>query len=162
MLFDIDMLDDFTLEVDIEFLRLERQVWFPKKIPREETLAKLLDCKETSDVTFVVEGCSFDLHKNVLFLKCKKLYEIANESSEKGDAIPIHSIKSDTFNRMIDYIYARRRPWLSYSPAKELLIAADRDDLVVNKRIAFGFSWTEHSVNAIAKATTRQHAKYQK
>ena len=44
--------------------------------------AKLFECKETPDVTFVAEGHNFDVHKCTLFCKCKKLYEIANNRFE--------------------------------------------------------------------------------
>jgi len=117
--------NDFTLEVDIEFLGLQKHVWFPEKTPRDETLAKLFKCKETSDVTFLVEGHMFDLHKNILFLKCKKLYEIANESGGDAHAIPIQSIKKGAFENMIEYIYTQKIHSVSLVEAKEILVAAD-------------------------------------
>jgi hypothetical protein len=75
-----------------------------------------------------VGGTIYQVHKNILSLRSKKLYEIAEESDNVAP-IPISSVESSIFKSVLDFAYNVKVPEIANEgKAVELLVAADRFD----------------------------------
>ena len=102
-------------------------VWYPKKLEPQSILVDLYKdaASETADVVFSIAGTEYHAHKNILALRCKKLYEIANCYNE-NTSIPIERTKEMVFKCILEFVYTVRLPTLATKDyAKEVLIAAD-------------------------------------
>lgn len=118
------------IEIDIEMdtATQRRQVWYPKKLQQQDILVDLYEdaSSKTADVVFCV-GTSeeYHAHKNILSLRCKKLYEIAKEC-DNDVPIPIDSTRGKIFKSVLDFAYTAKLPEIKdKNIAMELLIAAD-------------------------------------
>lgn len=126
----LDHEDCFTLEVNIQVAVAPKHkaVWYPKELQQHEILVNLYQdgmCSETSDVSFQVGENVYYAHKNILALRCKKLYEIAEEC-ESHEPILIGSTSGEIFKNVLDFAYSVRTPDIkNKNVAIELLIAAD-------------------------------------
>jgi len=125
---------NYEINVDIEFLSLQKQVWFPKKPQREETSAK-----ETSNAIF---GGFQDMHKNVLFRLIKHNYTVGSPDLKWS------SCKWDHWS--FDWTLDQH---------KELLVVADRfkcNDfkIYVESRITFHFLTKENALQLLIFANS--------
>lgn len=131
----LDHNDFFTLEVNIQIAVAPKHkaVWYPKELQRHELLVDLYQdgtCSETSDVSFHVGEKIYHAHKNILALRCKKLYEISEEC-DSNEPIAIISTKEEIFKKLLDFAYSVKSPDIeTKNEAVELLIAADCYDCV--------------------------------
>ena len=95
---------------------------------------------KTADVTFSVGNKTYQAHKSVLYLRCKKLYEIAEDSGDDLTPIPILSTREAIFRKLLEFIYMVRTPIIRSSEiAVELLVAADLYECVPLKLYAESF-----------------------
>ena len=123
-----------VIEVDIQrVLPIQHpSIWYPKKLERQDILAILYQdaSSETADVAFSVKNKLFHAHKNILSLRCKKLYEIAKEW-EDNEPVVINSTKEEIFKSILDFAYTVKEPEIENKDyATELLVAADFYDCV--------------------------------
>jgi len=125
--------DSLVLKCDIRVAEQERRVWFPKKLHSHSVLVDLYEDADsvTSDVVFSVGDVMYRAHRAVFSHQCKKLYEIAQESSNATTPIPILSTSKDAFKSILDFVYTVKTPDLSEETfAIELLAGADLYDCV--------------------------------
>ena len=135
-------------------------VWYPRPIPTEPTLkeaymnATLSSSNnpteeeienDTTDVVFVVENNDFPVHKFVLTLRAKTLYELCSKKRQRNSTtrddtdtdaddadgsarVRIPDISSATFEKVVEFIYTvNTTPILvDEATAMELLVAAKR------------------------------------
>ncbi len=108
-------------------------VWYPKNLEPQSILVDLYNdaTSETADVVFSIGGkkdedyTEYRAHKNILALRCKKLYEMANDYGENV-SVPIESTREKVFKKILEFVYTVRLPKLKTKDiAKEVLIAAD-------------------------------------
>jgi len=120
------------IDCDIRVATGEKSVWYPKELQRQDTLVDLYRCQsiETLDICFKVGKVIHRAHRNILFLRGKKLYEITREYKNNAP-IPIRCMRQTTFTSILEYIYTVKMPDIkNIDIAHELLVAADRYDLV--------------------------------
>jgi len=120
-----------VIECDIQ-IGTPWRIWNPQKLERNEALVELYHKSyESYDVEFSVQSGTFRAHKSILFLKCKKLYEIAKESGNKEIPVAISSTGVYAFKCILEFIYTVKEPELkTMFRAIELLEAADRFECV--------------------------------
>jgi len=117
-----------VIECDIRIAADPKQVWYPEELQRHEMLVDLFanGSSDTSDVSFSVGKKVFRAHKSILALKCKRLFEIANEC-EDDTPVPVPSIVAEDLKRILEFIYTVKVPtFKSKKKGFELLVAADR------------------------------------
>lgn len=124
--------DSLVIEVDIRIAANNQCVWYPKELQQQPIWVDLYQdaSSDTSDVVFSVGESIFRVHKSILSLRGKKLYEIAMESDNDAP-IPIHSTRKEIFKSFLDFVYTVKTPVIENEDiATELLVAADRYDCV--------------------------------
>merc|ERR1712174_68254 len=97
---------------------------------------------ESSDVSFSVGNKTYRAHKNILSLRCKKLYEIAKESDDDTTVpIQIPSVSEKTFENLLKFVYTvdTTPVFDSSETAIDHLVAADLYDCVQLKLYAESF-----------------------
>lgn len=122
----------FVIGVDIQIATQKKKVWYPKELQQQEVLVDLYQdpSARTSDVIFSVENRSFPVHRSILYLRAKKLFEIGKEYDEDRP-ISIDSVKGEIFKSVLEFVYTVKTPDIEdIDTAKELLVAADRFDCV--------------------------------
>jgi hypothetical protein len=116
-----------VIEVDIQIADGNRAAWYPKKLQQQDVLVELYQdaSSETSDVAFSVGETIYRAHKNILSVRAKKIYEMAEEC-DNGGPVPIHSMRGEIFKSVLDFVYAVKTPEIEKEDiAIELLVAAD-------------------------------------
>jgi len=123
-----------VIESDIQIAAEDKRVWYPNKLIRQDILVELYQnaSSECSDVAFSVEGTIYLAHKNIIFLRCKKLWEIAKECNFEHDRpIQIDSVSRDIFKSILDFVYTVEMPNIkNLRMAAEVIVAADCFDCV--------------------------------
>jgi hypothetical protein len=110
----------------------KKRVRYPKDLQQQDIWVKLYQdaSSEASDVVFSVGETTYQVHKIILSLRAKNLYEIAEES-DNDSPIPIHSMTGEIFKSFLDFVYLVKTSEIeSEAIATELLLAADRYDCV--------------------------------
>eukprot|EP00531_Pseudo-nitzschia_arenysensis_P012534 CAMPEP_0116116004 /NCGR_PEP_ID=MMETSP0329-20121206/806_1 /TAXON_ID=697910 /ORGANISM="Pseudo-nitzschia arenysensis, Strain B593" /LENGTH=388 /DNA_ID=CAMNT_0003609469 /DNA_START=61 /DNA_END=1227 /DNA_ORIENTATION=+ len=126
-----------VIEVDIQLTvatdNAHQIVWYPPEFQHQDILVDLFQdaSSETADVTFSVgKKTEFRAHKNILALRCKKLYEIT-EGYEDDTPIIIDATSPKIFKSILDFVYTVKLPDIdNKNIATELLVAADRFECV--------------------------------
>jgi len=123
-----------VFEIDIS-LAGGKNVWYPKKLVRNDTLVQMYDNadSQTGDVVFSVGeyNIMYKAHKSILAVQGKKLYELANENDDDTTPIPILCTKPEIFKSLLDFVYSVKTPDITNEEtAKALLVAADRFECV--------------------------------
>ena len=116
-----------VIEVDIQIADGKRVAWYPKKLQQQDVLVELYQdaSSETSDVAFSVGETVYRAHKNILSVRAKKIYEMAEEY-DNGVPVPIHSMRGEIFKSVLDFVYTGKTPKIEREDiAIELLVAAD-------------------------------------
>eukprot|EP00536_Pseudo-nitzschia_multiseries_P004662 jgi/Psemu1/295646/fgenesh1_pm.79_\ len=119
-----------VIEVDIQLAVEEKLVWYPEELKREDTLVKLYQnaTSESADVVFDVGGKEYRVHKNILRLRAKTLFELSMEQ-EGYTPVPIINTRPETFKVVLDFVYTVKVPEVkNEDTATEMLVAADRFD----------------------------------
>merc|ERR1711933_7906 len=134
----VDVLEDcleddgsLVFECELQIAEEDRRVWYPEELQRQNILVELYQdaSSTTSDVVFSVGKDTYRAHKSILSLRCKKLYEMAEDSGNDTTPIPIVSIKGEIFKSILDFVYTVKTPEIhSEETAMELLAAADLCD----------------------------------
>jgi len=138
-----------AIECDICIAEDDRRVWYPPAFQPQSLLVDLYEnaSSATADTVFSVGGGDDDeksaataatssiyrVHKAVLSLRCKKLYEIAEGSCDENDSCPIRIplIRARIFKSLLDFVYMVRLPEVTtVQAAVELLCASDRYECV--------------------------------
>jgi len=120
-------------DIQIATAKKYKRIWYPEKFERNQELVELYQGgdSETFDAEFAVGNNSFGAHKSILFLKCKKLYEIANESENNDTPIVITSVSGHSFGCLLEFIYKVTPPEFETGvQAIELLEVSDRFECV--------------------------------
>jgi len=124
----------FVIKFDIQVSAKNEHFWYPKELQRQDILVELYHdaSSTTSDVVFSVGKTIYQAHTNILALRGKKLYEIANECDNTNDMpIPILSMREEIFKNILEFIYTVKMPEVeNEGKATELLVAADRYEVV--------------------------------
>ena len=106
----------------------KRKVWYPKNLEQQRFLVDIYQdatSSETSDVVFSVGGNDYHVHKLVLSVRCKKLYEFVKDCTHSMP-IPIDSTRKEVFKCILDFVYTVKLPCINDKDfAMEVLIAAD-------------------------------------
>mmetsp|Transcript_8794 Transcript_8794/g.21473 ORF Transcript_8794/g.21473 Transcript_8794/m.21473 type:complete len:406 (+) Transcript_8794:98-1315(+) len=142
-----DIIDNYTTEdgsfefdCEIRIAQEDRHKWYPEAYEPEKYLLDLYQdaSSETSDAVFAVDDATYRAHKKILSLRCKKLYEIAEESCNDTIApIPISNVRGEIFGSLLDCIYTFKQPKINDEKvAIELLVAADFFECVYVKLYA--------------------------
>jgi len=84
-----------------------------------------------SDIVFSVGEKEFRAHKNILYIRCKILYEIAKNYDNDDGPIQIHSVTAEIFKSILDFVYTMKTPEIEdEATATDSLVAADRYECV--------------------------------
>lgn len=98
-----------------------------------EDFRSLLQGEEIADVTLVVDGREFTIHKSVLCARSKVFAAMfAHETKEKAEnRIIIEDIKVAIFEKLREYLYSGYAPayWVDSSNAEEWLTLAEQYQL---------------------------------
>ena len=121
--------------LDIRIASEDRGVWYPQELKKQDLWVCLYHdtSKETTDVIFSVEGNIYPVHKSILYLCCKNLYERAKlyKGSFDNPIIPIDSVRGEIFESILEFIYTVKVPRIQdINVAIEILIASDRFECV--------------------------------
>jgi len=119
-----------VIECDVRIGETQRLVWYPEKLQLQSILVDLYDdaSSETSDAVFLVGDATYRAHKNILFLRCKKLYEMSEDfgTNDTIPIIPITFTRGEVFKNVLDFVYTVKTPEIeTLESAIELLGAAD-------------------------------------
>ncbi|CAO2207337.1 unnamed protein product [Urochloa humidicola] len=125
-------------------------------------LGHLLDCPETSDVSFVVGGEAFPAHRAVLAARSPvfKAQLFGAMADAKMPSIALHDIAPTTFDAMLKFMYTDSMPEGDYEMGKgknsaiekfeDLLAAADRFALDRLKLVCAKKMWDSVSADTVA------------
>jgi hypothetical protein len=122
--------DSLVIKCDVQISTESRRIWYPKDLVQQDILSELYQdgASETSDVVFLVGEKMYTVHKCILSLRAKKLYEIAEECGDDVP-IPINSVRGVIFKKILDFVYAVKISDIeNQDMATELLVAANRFD----------------------------------
>ena len=128
-----------VIEVDLQIAEEDRRVWYPEKLLPQKILVDLYEdaSSPTSDTVFSVGKATYRVHKNILSIRCKKLYELSKDSGDAEKPIPIASVKAEIFKYLLDFVYTVKAPDIKEEKnAIEILVAADLYDCVPLKLYA--------------------------
>lgn len=89
------------IEVVIDVFVPRQKVWYPELQQNDGFLAKMYSCKDSMDVSFVVEDLVFQVHRNVLQLRAPLLFELIEESSR----FELSNTSAGAFEKIIEHIY---------------------------------------------------------
>ncbi|CAL5005045.1 unnamed protein product [Urochloa decumbens] len=121
-------------------------------------IGHLLDCPETSDVSFVINGDSFPAHRAILAARSPvfKAQLFGSMADAKMPSIVLDDIAPTTFNAMLRFIYTESLPGddkLGCSATEkfeDLLAVADRYALDRLKLLCARKLWDSVSVDTVA------------
>ena len=129
---------DGSLRLEVDICSNERcqGVWYPKQLRPQDALVEIYQDadSQTSDVAFSVGGTVYRVHKNILAVRCKHLYDLATRSGDSDqrnsnhpNAIRIDGVEAGIFKRVLDFVYTVRTPEIEdEKTATDLLVASDR------------------------------------
>ena len=100
--------------------------WAPEKLQQQPFLTELYLQKDNTDVCFVVKNKEFNAHKIVLRQRSKILHSMI-EGSTDGKVFPIHDVREEIFEAMLEYVYTvKTPPFNKIDDIKGILVAADK------------------------------------
>ncbi|CAO2173556.1 unnamed protein product [Urochloa humidicola] len=133
----------------------------PMDIPTSDMgihIAHLLDCPETSDVSFVINGESFPAHRAILAARSPvfKAQLFGSMADAKMPSIVLHDIAPTTFSAMLRFMYTDSLPGddelgnNAEEKFQDLLAVADRYALDRLKLLCARKLWDSVSVDTVA------------
>ena len=132
--------DDGSLVIDVHIqIYGESQIWYPKPVPTNTILNKLLTNPEGSDVQFSVgeNKEKFHAHKSILIHQAPVLYELVKSGQgEEITEIDIPRVAGPVFKVLLEHIYTGSLPTIDSHTsimAEEIMDIADRFGLTYLK-----------------------------
>lgn len=114
-----------TIEVVVDVFVPRQKVWYPELQQNDGFLANMYSCKDSMDVSFVVEDLIFQAHRIVLQFRAPLLFEFIEESS----TFELSDTTAEVFEKIIEHIYTvleYDKSCGSFEDAIELLKGANK------------------------------------